>query len=70
MNNTCVFKKEDEFLSKITEINIKIDKDNAPLSHHLHKNEIKNESISNKFDLQYVKEYQEEIIEYLLSLEH
>ena len=70
MNNTCLFKKENEFLSKITEINIKIDKDNVPLSHHLHKNEIKNESISNKFDLQYVKEYQEEIIEYLLSLEH
>ena len=40
MNNTCLFKKEDEFLSKITEINIKIDKDNVPLSHHLHKNDI------------------------------
>ena len=64
-NNTCIYKKENEFIGKITEINLKIDKDNVPLNHHLHKKE----PICNKFDLQYVKEYQEEIIEYLLSLE-
>ena len=74
VNNSAQNKKEenykDEFISKITEINIKIDKDNIPLNHHFHKNISNNEHINNKFDLQYVKEYQEEIIEYLLSLEN
>ena len=40
VNNSAQNKKEnnykDEFISKITEINIKIDKDNIPLNHHFH----------------------------------
>ena len=64
--NNC----QKEFISKITEINIKIDKENIPLNNQFQKNGTHYEHINNKFDLQYVKEYQEEIIEYLLSLEY
>ena len=71
--NIIFYKKEEkfqnEFLTKITEVNIKIDKENIPLTHHTHKNISYKEQKINKYDLQYVKEYQEEIIEYLLSLE-
>ena len=71
--NIIFYKKEEkfqnEFLTKITEVNIKIDKENIPLTHHTHKNISFKEQKINKYDLQYVKEYQEEIIEYLLSLE-
>ena len=72
--NIIFYKKEEkfqnEFLTKITEVNIKINKENVPLNHHIYKNISYNEHKINKYDLQYVKEYQEEIIEYLLSLEH
>ena len=73
--NNSFHKKNDiisqnEFIGKITEINIKIDKNNIPLNHYLHKSLSHNEYINNKNNLQYVKEYQEEIIEYLLSLEN
>ena len=61
---------QNEFIGKITEINIKIDKNNIPLNHYLHKSLSHNEHINNKYNLQYAKEYQEEIIEYLLSLEN
>ena len=73
INNSVYFNKEEkcqnEFISKITEVNIEIKKENKPLCHHIYKNDSYNDEISNKFDLQYVKEYQEEIIEYLLTLE-
>ena len=63
---------QNEFIGRITEININIDKNNIPLNHYLHKTISYNEhiNINNKYNLQYVKEYQEEIIEYLLSLEN
>ena len=73
INNTLCYKKEEkcqkEFINKITEINIEISKENIPLNHQMHHHAY-NEHINNKYTLQYVKEYQEEIIEYLLSLEH
>ena len=76
-NNSFLYKKEEkyknEIISRINEINIKIDLEDIPVNHfHFQKNNLiikKKENINTKFDLQYVKEYQEEIIEYLLSLE-
>jgi cyclin B len=76
-NNSFLYKKEEkyknEIISRINEINIKIDLEDIPVNHfHCQKNNLiikKKENINTKFDLQYVKEYQEEIIEYLLSLE-
>ncbi len=63
LNNLFFFKKEEkcenEFISKITEVNIKIDKENIPLNHQNHqilKNNSKIGEINNKYDLQYVKE--------------
>ena len=68
INNSLPNKKEEnhhnKLMSKITEISIKIDKETIP------KNKIIDEHLINKYDLQYVREYQEEIIEYLLSLEY
>ena len=62
---------QNEFMGKITEINIQIDKNNIPLNHFLHKSiSSYNDQINRKFNMQYVEEYQEEIIEYLLSLEN
>ena len=61
--------QKDEYISKIKEVNIKLDKENIPVNHNLNKNVSNNYFINNKYDLQYVEEYQDEIIEYLLSLE-
>ena len=76
LNNSFFYKKEEksknEFISKITEVNINIDQENIPLryqNHQILKKNSKVREINSKYDLQYVKEYQEEIIEYLLSLE-
>ena len=72
LNNTLFHKQEEchkQFINKITEMNIEISKDNIPLIHHLNNNSYTNH-ISNKYNLQYVEEYQDEIIEYLLSLEN
>ena len=72
LNNTLFHKQEEchkQFINKITEMNIEISKDNIPLIHHLNNNSY-TDHINNKYNLQYVEEYQDEIIEYLLSLEN
>ena len=71
-NSLCINKGEksqNEFISKITEVNIEIKKEIKPLCHQVCQNNSNKCEIRNKYDLQYVKEYQEEIVEYLLSLE-
>ena len=61
--------QKDEYINKIKEVNIKLDKENIPVNHNINKNVSNNYFINNKYNLQYVEEYQDEIIEYLLSLE-
>ena len=61
--------QKDEYINKIKEVNIKLDKENIPINHNISKNDSNNYFINNKYDLQYVEEYQDEIVEYLLSLE-
>ena len=71
-------KQKNEYMNKITEVNIKLDKENIPKNNLMSKNILSNinasclfiEIINQKFDLQYAEEYQEEIIPYLLSLEN
>ena len=73
INNELQDKEEesqkDEYINKIKEVNIKLDKENIPVNHNLNKNASNNYFFNNKYNLQYVEEYQDEIIEYLLSLE-
>ena len=73
LNNSLYFNNvensQNEFISKITGVKIEIKKENKPLSHHACQKNIYNGELRNKYDLQYVKEYQEEIIEYLFTLE-
>jgi len=57
--------QKDEYMGKIKEVNIKLDKENIPVNYSINKNDF----INNKYNLQYVEEYQDEIVEYLLSLE-
>jgi len=61
---------KNNFIGKISEVNIKLDKDIIYINNHLNSKNSSNNYINNRYNLQYVKEYQEEIIEYLLSLEH
>lgn len=61
--------QKDEYINKIKEVNIKLDKENIPVNHNINKNVSNNYFINNKYNLQYVEEYQDEIVEYLLSLE-
>ena len=71
-------KQKNEYMNKITEVNIKLDKENIPKNNLKSKNILSNinasclftEIINPKFDLQFAEEYQEEIIPYLLSLEN
>ena len=77
-------KKNDEnvdnnnkLISKITEININIEKDVIPKNNNFILKNISNIKFENneiistkKYDLQLAEEYQEEIIPYLISLEH
>ena len=70
--------KKNEYINKITEVNIKLDKENIPKNNlksksifsNINKSSLFTEVISPKYDLQFVEEYQEEIIPYLLSLEN
>jgi len=70
--------KKNEYINKITEVNIKLDKENIPKNNlksksifsNINKSSLFTEVISQKYDLQFVEEYQEEIIPYLLSLEN
>ena len=71
-------KQKNEYINKITEVNIKLDKENIPKNNLKLKNILSNineshlftEIINQKYDLQFAEEYQEEIIPYLLSLEN
>jgi cyclin B len=71
-------KQKNEYMNKITEVNIKLDKENIPKNNLKSKNILSNinasclftEIMNPKFDLQFAEEYQEEIIPYLLSLEN
>ena len=70
--------EESKFISKITEVNIKLEKDIIPKNNtyviknisNIDNNHNINELINKKYDLQLAEEYQEEIIPYLISLEH
>lgn len=57
--------QKDEYMGKIKEVNIQLDKENMPINYSINNNDF----INNKYNLQYVEEYQDEIVEYLLSLE-
>ena len=65
--------EKNEYINKITEINLKLDKDILP-KNNLNINNISikpnNDILLPKYDLQFAEEYQEEIIPYLLSLEN
>ena len=65
--------EKNEYINKITEINLKLDKDILP-KNNLNINNISiksnNDILLPKYDLQYAEEYQEEIIPYLISLEN
>ena len=75
-NAENIQKKEN--INKITEINIRLDKDIISKNNYTSKNgfssindmNIITEKIFPTYNLQFVEEYQEEIIPYLLSLEH
>ena len=71
--------QKNEYINKITEVNIKLDKENIPKLNNIKSknifpniNEINlfTEKINPKYDLQFAEEYQEEIIPYLFSLEN
>ena len=65
--------EKNEYINKITEINLKLDKDILP-KNNLNINNISikpnNDILLPKYDLQFAEEYQEEIIPYLISLEN
>ena len=65
--------QKNEYINKITEINLKLDKDILP-KNNLNINNISikpnNDILLPKYDLQFAEEYQEEIIPYLISLEN
>ena len=65
--------EKNEYINKITEINLKLDKDILP-KNNLDINNISiksnNDILLPKYDLQFAEEYQEEIIPYLISLEN
>ena len=65
--------QKNEYINKITEINLKLDKDILP-KNNLNINNINiksnNDILLPKYDLQFAEEYQEEIIPYLISLEN
>ena len=65
--------EKNEYINKITEINLKLDKDILP-KNNLNINDISiksnNDILLPKYDLQFAEEYQEEIIPYLISLEN
>ena len=70
--------QKNEHINKITEVNIHLDKDIIPKNNFKSKNNLSNINESHlfpnnlfpKYNLQFAEEYQEEIIPYLLSLEH
>jgi len=65
--------EKNEYINKITEINLKLDKDILPKNNlNINKISIKsnNDILLPKYDLQFAEEYQEEIIPYLISLEN
>ena len=73
-NNEKIQKNEkNEYINKITEISLKLDKDILP-KNNLNINNISikpnNDILLPKYDLQFAEEYQEEIIPYLISLEN
>ena len=65
--------EKNEYINKITEISLKLDKDILP-KNNLNINNISiksnNDILLPKYDLQFAEEYQEEIIPYLISLEN
>ena len=65
--------EKNEYINKITEISLKLDKDILP-KNNLDINNISiksnNDILLPKYDLQFAEEYQEEIIPYLISLEN
>ena len=65
--------QKNEYINKITEISLKLDKDFLP-KNNLDINNISiksnNDILLPKYDLQFAEEYQEEIIPYLISLEN
>ena len=69
--------QKNENINTITEINIKLDKQNIPKNNLKLKNSLSipkenklfTDILFPKYDLQFAEEYQEEIIPYLLSLE-
>ena len=65
--------EKNEYINKITEISLKLDKDILP-KNNLNINNISikpnNDTLLPKYDLQFAEEYQEEIIPYLISLEN
>ena len=65
--------QKNEYINKITEISLKLDKDILP-KNNLNINNISikpnNDILLPKYDLQFAEEYQEEIIPYLISLEN
>ena len=65
--------EKNEYINKITEISLKLDKDILP-KNNLNINNINiksnNDILLPKYDLQFAEEYQEEIIPYLISLEN
>ena len=65
--------EKNEYINKITEINLKLDKDILPKNNlNINNLNIKsnNDILLPKYDLQFAEEYQEEIIPYLISLEN
>ena len=65
--------QKNEYINKITEISLKLDKDILP-KNNLNINNISikpnNDILLPKYDLQFAEEYQDEIIPYLISLEN
>ena len=65
--------EKNEYINKITEISLKLDKDILPKNNlNINNLNIKsnNDILLPKYDLQFAEEYQEEIIPYLISLEN
>ena len=65
--------EKNEYINKITEISLKLDKDILPKNNpNINNINIKsnNDILLPKYDLQFAEEYQDEIIPYLISLEN
>ena len=65
--------EKNEYINKITEISLKLDKDILPKNNpNINNISIKsnNDILLPKYDLQFAEEYQDEIIPYLISLEN